>query len=109
MKRFIAAISFAALAIPATAVEVGAPYEELNLDRSLHEVAANAMHDSSAPFEELTLDRALPSLPQEDAPVAPIADASTVTGTRTDAEIAEYVSVVPSPWSDQHDFIAPAQ
>jgi hypothetical protein len=89
MKRFIAAVSFAVLATPAAAVEIGAPYEELNVDRALPEVV----------------------LPQEDAPAMQIAEASSVTSTRSDIEIAqqEDVLVVRSAWLDQHDFIAPAQ
>jgi len=38
MKRIIAAISFAALAVPALAVEHGKPFEQTEVDRALPQV-----------------------------------------------------------------------
>jgi len=38
MKRIIAAVSFAALAVPALAVEHGKPYEQTEVDRALPQV-----------------------------------------------------------------------
>jgi hypothetical protein len=114
MKRLIAAVSFAALAVPAVAVEVGAPYEELNIDRALPQVAENAMtpyvRDASAPFEQTTLDRVLPALPPENIQLA---DATSASSTRLDVGIATVTPAEPlrvnSPWTNDHNFIAPAQ
>ncbi|OGA72322.1 MAG: hypothetical protein A3G81_15065 [Betaproteobacteria bacterium RIFCSPLOWO2_12_FULL_65_14] len=42
MKRIIAAVSFAVLAVPAFAAEVGAPFEQNQLDRVLPNVQERA-------------------------------------------------------------------
>lgn len=42
MKRIIAAVSFAVLAAPVFAAEVGAPFEQIELDRALPNVEARA-------------------------------------------------------------------
>jgi hypothetical protein len=39
MKRLIAAVSFALVAAPAFAVEFGKPYEQLDVDRALPNIA----------------------------------------------------------------------
>jgi hypothetical protein len=39
MKRFIAAVSFAVLAVPAFAAEMGAPFEQTELDRALPSIS----------------------------------------------------------------------
>jgi hypothetical protein len=122
MKCFIAAVSFAIAGAPAVAAEVGAPYEQLNVDRALPQVAENVMapdvRDGSAPFEQLTLDRALPTLPQEAIQVAEnirFADATSVgSNTRSDVGIvrdapAESPQNDHQPWRNDHNFIAPAQ
>ena|SRR5687767_12101141 len=115
MRRFIAATSLVAIAVmPAFAVELGAPYEELNTERALPVVAdmhANLnlyVRDSSAPFENLTLDRALPELPQEAAPVQ-LADAASLATPRADVGTASPEISFVSPWINDHNFIAPAQ
>ncbi len=46
MKRIIAAVSFAVLAAPAFAAEVGAPFEQNQLDRVLPNVEARAANAS---------------------------------------------------------------
>lgn len=63
MKRFIAAVSFAALAVPAFAAE--APFEQTELDRALPQVSESASTGASRegaerglPFEQIDLDRA---------------------------------------------------
>lgn len=65
MKRFIAAVSFAALAVPAFA----GTFEQTELDRALPQGLENASAGASAeraqanpPFEQSELDRALPSV-----------------------------------------------
>ena len=45
MKRIIAAVSFAALAVPALAVEHGKPFEETELDRQLPQINVPAPAD----------------------------------------------------------------
>jgi len=45
MKRIIAAVSFAALAVPALAVEHGKPFEQTEVDRVLPQVNAPAPAD----------------------------------------------------------------
>ena len=42
MKRILVAVSLAALAIPAFAVQVSAPYEDTQADRALPNVQVNA-------------------------------------------------------------------
>lgn len=90
MKRVLVAVSFAVavIAIPAGAMDARAPFEELNLQRTLPVL----------------------TLPQEAAPALQVADAARLTNTRSDLELAQQqVSVVRSAWVDQHDFIAPPQ
>ena len=60
MKRIIAAVSHAALAVPALAVEHGKPFEETELDRQLPQI------NIPAPADKRTVDankRASPSSP----------------------------------------------
>jgi hypothetical protein len=45
MKRIIAVVSFAALALPALAVEHGKPFEDTELDRQLPQVNVPAPAD----------------------------------------------------------------
>ena len=51
MKRIIASVSFAALAVPALAVEHGKPFEETELDRQLPQI------NVPAPADKRTADR----------------------------------------------------
>ncbi|HEY1287515.1 MAG TPA: hypothetical protein VGF58_04260 [Burkholderiales bacterium] len=46
MKRILAAVSFAVLAIPAFAVEVSAPYEDTQNDRVLPNIQTRGERDS---------------------------------------------------------------
>ena len=48
MKRIIAAVSFAVLAAPAFAVEIGAPYEQTQIDRQLPDVRTVAPASASS-------------------------------------------------------------
>ncbi|HJY77189.1 MAG TPA: hypothetical protein VKE95_11185 [Burkholderiales bacterium] len=45
MKRIIAAVAFAALAVPALAVEHGKPFEQTEVDRALPQVNTPAPAD----------------------------------------------------------------
>ena len=47
MKRLLAALSLAVLAVPAFAVEVSAPYEQAQVDRALPTVTQNGDRASS--------------------------------------------------------------
>jgi hypothetical protein len=50
MKRIVAAVSFAALAVPALAVEHGKPFEQTEVDRVLPQV------NTPAPADERSTD-----------------------------------------------------
>lgn len=64
MKRLIAAVSFAVLAVPAFA---GAPYDQNEVDRALPQIAEKARAPKARaprglPFDQVQIDRALPAL-----------------------------------------------
>jgi hypothetical protein len=105
MKRLITAVALSTVALSASAFEVGAPYEQLNVDRALPNIefapVAPYVADSRAPFEQLAIDRALPNLPSRNAQFAAVAG-----GTRSDAS-AE--GTAESAWANDWNFIAPAQ
>jgi hypothetical protein len=80
MKRIIAAVSFAILAVPAFAAERGAPFEQTQLDRGfLAQSASGASMGSGAssaggsrtPYEQLRVDRG-DTLPHEHAGRNPV-------------------------------------
>ena len=48
MKRILAAVSFAVLAVPAFAVEISAPYEDTQNDRVLPNIQIRGARDSKA-------------------------------------------------------------
>jgi len=109
MKRLIAAIGLSAFAWSASALEVGPPFEQLNLDRALPNIEFASVEpyvaDSRAPFEQLVIDRALPTLPSRNMQFAE----SAAGGTRTDASSAtEAPAPAESPWANDWNFIAPA-
>jgi hypothetical protein len=115
MKRFIAAVSFAALATPVLADSK--PYEQLDVDRALPNVAERTVSETrypfngSAPFEQIELNRALPELRSDRTQVAEGGN------TRSDVEISAEASAgdtgvsprAEGPWANDHNFIAPAQ
>ena len=109
MKRHIVAIALAALAVPALAAEIGAPYDQLEIDRQLPniEFAPVDAHvaDARAPYDQLAVDRALPNLP---AKSTQFAEFSGGGNTATDASAASEVPQE-SPWANDYHFIAPAQ
>jgi hypothetical protein len=82
MKRLILAASLAALAGSSIAVEIGKPFEQLDLDRAL-------------PNIEFRGDRTQ--------------FAATAGETRSDAVEGADEKPAVSPFAHQHDFIAPAQ
>ena len=104
MKRLIAALSLSAVALSASALEIGKPFEQLDLDRALPNIEFAPVQEyvatSRAPFEQLNIDRALPNLPSHNVQYA-----GRDTGTRSDAYGHVEVS---SPWANDQNFIAPA-
>ena len=79
MKRLIAAVSFAALVVPALTFAA----------------------DTSAPYEKAQFDRMLPNV--ERATPAERASASSGPSSSADGELATGV------WAHDHNFIAPAE
>jgi hypothetical protein len=104
MKRLITALSLSAVAFSASALEIGKPYEQLDVDRALPNIEFAPVQEyvatSRAPFEQVNIDRALPNLPSHNVQYA-----ARDTGTRTDAYGHVEVS---SPWANDWNFIAPA-
>ena len=111
MKRLIAAVSFAVLAVPAVAADYGKPFEQLDLDRALPQIDVAAVESrsvdtSSLPYEQVQVDRALPSFGSETVRLA-----AASGQTASDASIATDAvesSAAESPWANDHNFIAPA-
>ena len=117
MKRLIAAVSFAAFAVPSIAAEYGKPFEQLDLDRALPQVNIPAVESRSAdtrslPYEQAQVDRVLPSFGSSEAPRL----VASSGNTRSDVEIAvqsERVdstgrySLATGPWANDHNFVAP--
>ena len=111
MKRFIAAVSFAVLAVPAFAAEMGAPFEQTELDRALPQIEISAtgsrnVEISSRPFEQTELDRALPSIGGENVRFA-AASGNTASDASVGNEPAGY-EPAGYVWANDHNFISPA-
>lgn len=118
MKRLIAAVSFAALAVPAVAAEYGMPFEQAELDRALPQINFPAVESRSAdprslPYEQAQADRALPSFGSSEPHLV-----AASGNTRSDVEISVQAETVGSngrhsfatgPWANDYNFIAPAQ
>ena len=118
MKRLVAAVSFAAFAVPSIAAEYGRPFEQLDLDRALPEVnipavEARSLDTRSLPYEQAQVDRALPSFGGSETAPRLVASSGN---TRSDVEIAVQSERVDStgrynlatgPWANDHNFIAP--
>jgi hypothetical protein len=66
MKRLIAAVALSSVALSASALEVGKPFEQLDLDRALPNIEFAPVEeyapDLTAPFQQLAIDRALANL-----------------------------------------------
>ena len=117
MKRHIAAVAFAVLAVPALA-ETGAPYDQSLVDRQLPNIEFAPVQayaaDERAPYDQLAVDRALPNLPAQNKQLA---EFSSGGNTRSDAEISTDEAARASngsgwatgPWANDYHFIAPAQ
>ena len=90
MKRLIAAVALSSVAFSASALEIGKPFEQLDLDRALPNIefasVGEYVADSRAPYEQLVIDRALPNLGGKNAQFAAAA----------------------SSWANDSNFIAPA-
>jgi hypothetical protein len=108
MKRLIAALSLSAVALSASALEIGKPFEQLDLDRALPNIEFAPVEpyvaDSRAPYEQLAIDRALPNInfPSRNVQFAESANA----GTRVDAY--GHAESTDSPFANDWNFIAPA-
>lgn len=107
MKRTLAALSLAALTLPA--YSAGLPYEQVQIDRALPSiqfapVAAQSL-GTAAPYEQVTIDRTLPELASPNARVAVASSGATRVDAGSDAVEAEAAAV----WANDHNFIAPAQ
>ena len=106
MKRTLAALAVSLFALSANAVELGAPYEQLNIDRALPNIefapVAPYVSDAGAPFEQLAIDRALPNLRSQNIQFA------ASGSTRSDASTGSEASAE-SPWANDYNFVAPAQ
>lgn len=74
------------------------------LGLSLFALTANAL-EVGPPFEQLQIDRALPNLPSQGVQFA---ERTSAGGTRTDAS-ASGEAAAESPWVNDHRFIAPPQ
>jgi hypothetical protein len=111
MKRLIAAVSFAVLAVPALA-QNGKPFEELDLDRALPDINIPAVEPRSVdprslPYEQAQVDRELPSFDSGRVHFA-AASGATMSDASTAAEPAESTATAESPWANDWNFIAPA-
>ena len=106
MKRTFAALAISLFSLNATAVEVTAPYQQLNIDRALPNIDFPAVPayaaDARAPFEQLAIDRALPNLSGQKLQFA------SAGSTRSDASTAD-AAQAQSPWANDEHFIAPPQ
>ena len=95
MKRLIAAVALSSLALSASALEAGKPFEQLDLDRALPNIAFAPVEEyvagKNAPYEDLAIDRTLPN-------VAGRADTASTGGTQS----------ARSSWANDYNFIAPA-
>jgi len=108
MKRRIIAVALAVAASPALALDIGAPFEQTELDRQLPNIefasVAPYTADARAPYEQVEIDRALPNLPARNTQFA--GPARGLGDTRSDA--GPDVSTE-SPWANDFHFIAPPQ
>jgi hypothetical protein len=116
MKRFIAAASLALVTSSAFAAQIGKPFEQLDVDRALPDIAqaeASATvypFNGSAPYDQVAVDRTLPNIAvTTERPTTERAQLAASAGeTRTDAVNAAEEKPAVSPFAEQHDFVAPA-
>ncbi len=117
MKRHIVAVVITAFAAPALALEIGAPYDQSQVDRQLPNiefpVVAPHVADARSPYDQLAVDRAVPNLPAQRS----VQYAAAAGSTRSDVEISTDGAVnltngsglATGPWANDYHFIAPAQ
>jgi hypothetical protein len=111
MKRIIAAALLAATATSALALEIGAPYEQLQIDRQLPNVKDPLVKDTASggatvfglkaglPYEQAQVDQQLPSV--KDPVLVP---RTQVAGPAVGIGVTEATG----PWANDWNFIAPA-
>lgn len=112
MKRLIAAAALAALAVPAFAAEIGKPFEQTELDRTLPEVnipasAQRNVDAASLPYEQAQVDRMLPTFDSNRVQFAAVSG-STVSDASIATETTDAPQATQSPWANDWNFIAPA-
>jgi hypothetical protein len=109
MKRLIAAAALTSVALSASALEIGKPFEQLDLDRARPNIEFAPVEpyvaDSRAPYEELVIDRTLPNINVVGGTATQFAAAagSTVSDASNGGEVS-----AESPWANDWNFIAPA-
>jgi len=95
MKRLIAAVALSSVALSASALEIGKPFEQLDLDRALPNIEFAPVQEyvagKNAPFEQLVIDRTLPNV-----------------GGRAESASTGSTQAAQSPWANDYNFIAPA-
>ena len=95
MKRLIAAVALSSLAFSASALEIGKPFEQVDLDRALPNIEFAPVQayvaGKNAPYEQLAIDRTLPN-------VVDHAGQASVGSTQSSASV----------WANDYNFIAPA-
>jgi hypothetical protein len=102
MKRLIAAVAIALCTAPAFA-DVGAPFEQTELDRALPAVPENLaayepISSDRMPFEQTRFDRGDLGTP-EHVQLAQIGGMSYKSGTEENESV----------WANDHSFVAPPQ
>src|SRR5262245_58399047 len=106
MKRRIIAVALAVAASPALALDIGAPYEQVEVDRQLPNLefapVAPYKADVHAPYEQLVIDRMLPDLPTRRQQFAGPAGGNTRTDAGADSDAA-----AESPCANDFHFTAP--
>ena len=105
MKRFIAAVSFAAVAASAFALEPRLPYEQSEVDRALSNVPGNSIAVRSSalamPYDQGEVDRTPPKIEPRQRPLG-----AASGGTRAGNELATDAGPA-RVWANDHNFIAP--
>ena len=124
MRKLALNIGIAAIAVAfqgANAAEFGPPYEQLDVDRALPNLAEQAPAQKGAygtPFEDVELDRALPQFPER-SPRAPSTRGAphedlnidrmwpSVSEPAIDGGASGGATSAGSPWDDDPYFVAP--
>jgi hypothetical protein len=106
MKRLIVAVAIALSTAPALA-DVGAPFDQNELDRALPALSENVttyepVSSERMPFEQSQLDRGSLGIPEQEQERVLVAQMGGTSYKSSDEESE-------SAWSTDHNFIAPAQ